>query len=76
MGKPKKKDKPKLIVEHKATVVAGPEGPSLYIDDYRVSGPKPWGGGKILYEFQFDSEDLEESQRSRLRRAPLKKVVP
>lgn len=31
--------------EIEITVVDGVAGPSLYIDDYRVAGPKPWGGG-------------------------------
>jgi hypothetical protein len=28
--------------------VRGVEGNSLYINDIRVSGPKPWGGGKTI----------------------------
>lgn len=33
-------------------VIGGVEGKSLYIDDYRVGGPKPWGGGSTLHEFK------------------------
>lgn len=53
----KKRTRPK-VRQHIAKVVDGVEGPSLYIDDYRVAGPKPWGGGQILYEFKFDDADL------------------
>lgn len=31
---------------------AGVEGPSLYINNYRVCGPKPWGGGKVIKEWK------------------------
>lgn len=33
------------------TVVNGVEGPSVYINDLRVAGPKPWGGGPVVYEW-------------------------
>lgn len=40
-------------------VVSGPEGPSVYIDNYRVAGPKPWGGGEVIHEFKgVQMEDL------------------
>lgn len=29
-------------------VVDGVEGPSLYVNDFRVAGPKPWGGGPVI----------------------------
>jgi len=38
--------------------VNGPAGPSLYLDDYRIAGPKPWGGGTVLHEFAFKDKDL------------------
>lgn len=41
-------------------VVAGVEGPSLYVDDTRVAGPKPWGGGRPLYTFSVSKERLRE----------------
>lgn len=42
-------------------VVAGVEGPSLYVNDFRVAGPKPWGGGKVLYTFTADATELAEA---------------
>lgn len=32
-------------------VINGAEGPSLYMNDYRICGPKPWGGGMVAYSF-------------------------
>lgn len=32
----------------KIEVIQGPEGPCLSINDYRVCGPKPWGGGTVI----------------------------
>ena len=60
----KTKPKPK-VVHHSALVVVGVEGACLYIDGYRVAGPKPWGGGKPMYEFKFTDADLKEAERSR-----------
>lgn len=51
------KARPK-VVKHEALVVAGVEGACLYIDGYRVAGPKPWGGGKPVYTFAFTDADL------------------
>ena len=36
-------------------VVEGREGPCLLMNDYRVAGPKPWGGGKVNQRFQWDT---------------------
>ena len=36
-------DKEKITIE----VVNGCEGKSIYINDYRVAGSKPWGGGTV-----------------------------
>ena len=43
---------------HTILVMSGPEGPSLYLDDYRIAGPKPWGGGTVLHEFAFKDKDF------------------
>ena len=36
----------------KVTVVAGPMGYALYVNDVRVDGQKPWGGGKVVEDFR------------------------
>ena len=45
----------------KFTLVQGPEGLSLYLNMYRVAGPKPWGGGKVLHEWTVETDDLLEA---------------
>lgn len=44
-------------------IVAGVEGPSLYFDQYRFAGNKPWGGGKIIHSWKVTAKDLRESLR-------------
>lgn len=39
-------------------VVSGVEGPSLYINDRRVAGPKPWGGGKTVYQWKCEIDQI------------------
>ena len=36
----------------------GVERNSLYIDDYRVTGQKPWGGGSIIKEWEISYQTL------------------
>jgi hypothetical protein len=31
-------------------IVEGVEGTSVYINNHRVAGPKPWGGGRTVLE--------------------------
>lgn len=38
----------------KVTVVSGVEGKSVYLDDFRIVGSKPWGGGTIEFEREVD----------------------
>ena len=40
-------------------LVSGVEGPSLYLNDYRIAGPKPWGGGYIVNRFHVTVDDLQ-----------------
>lgn len=46
---------------HNIKLVAGVEGPSVYINDYRVVGPKPWGGGDIVGEWWASEEDIKHA---------------
>ena len=41
-------------------IVQGVEGKSLYINDHRVAGSKPWGGGKIIQTWKVQKKDLLE----------------
>lgn len=36
----------------------GVEGRCLYINGYRVAGPKPWGGGQIVATWDVTEEDM------------------
>ena len=39
----------------------GALGNSLYVNDYRVYGNKPYGGGSVVYRFEVDKKLLEKA---------------
>lgn len=39
-------------------VVSGVEGNCLSVDDTRVAGPKPWGGGKVIQAWSLEEQDV------------------
>jgi hypothetical protein len=39
-------------------IISGVEGPSVYLDNHRIAGNKPWGGGDVLYEWKADLADI------------------
>lgn len=41
--------------------IAGVEGNSIYLNEYRIAGPKPWGGGKVIKEWTVEADDLERA---------------
>ena len=41
--------------------VKGVEGNSLYVNDFRVYGPKPWGGGTVIKEWIITLDNLKEA---------------
>ena len=43
---------PDAECEVTVTLVGGVEGPSIYLNDYRIVGPKPWGGGTIQNQWK------------------------
>jgi len=49
-----------MYKEHdcKIELVGGVEGKCLAIDDFRVAGSKPWGGGTILKTWKTSIEDI------------------
>ena len=49
-------DKKHLIVEQ----VHGCEGDCLVMDENRVAGPKPWGGGRVVKKWLLDRRQVEE----------------
>jgi hypothetical protein len=52
---PKKPSPPETL---SLTVVDGVDGPAVYLNDFRIAGPKPWGGDEIIYEFDVEVEDV------------------
>jgi hypothetical protein len=40
-------------------IVSGIEGLCLLVNDYRVAGPKPWGGGKVVHSFQTKQSQID-----------------
>lgn len=58
--------KPEML---KIEVVRGCEGNSLYINDRRVAGNKPWGGGTVISNFNVPVKKLQEALEEWNRRA-------
>lgn len=44
-------------------VISGVEGPSLYLNDRRIAGPKPWGGGAAIHSWTVDLADFEKQMK-------------
>lgn len=40
-------------------LVNGVEGDSIYLNDTRIVGQKPWGGGKVVWEKKATIRDIE-----------------
>lgn len=47
-------------------IVDGVEGTSLYINDFRCVGPKPWGGGEVVWEKNVQAKDFMDNVRNAL----------
>ena len=37
-------------------IIRGIEGCCLALDDTRIAGPKPWGGGSVIHAWETDKE--------------------
>jgi|SRR6185369_8762102 len=42
-------------------IVSGVEGPSVYLNDFRIAGNKPWGGGKAIHTFTTGYESIRQA---------------
>ena len=49
-------------------VVSGVEGPSLYVNDYRICGNKPWGGGTEIHKWKVTPAELRKDIETALRK--------
>jgi hypothetical protein len=56
----------------KIELVNGCEGKSIYVDDYRVVGSKPWGGGRTEKDWIIDKKKFLKSLNRAL---GLKKIM-
>lgn len=43
----------------KVEMIKGVEGYSIYFNDVRILGPKPWGGGTIVKRWTLSVEHAE-----------------
>lgn len=39
-------------------VISGPEGLCVALNNRRIAGPKPWGGGRVLHSFRVSKDEL------------------
>jgi hypothetical protein len=52
--------KKKKLDLHKLELVAWQDHPHcLYLNDFRIAGSKPWGGGKIIRTWYISESDLK-----------------
>ena len=60
-------------------VVCGAEGDCLLLDDTRICGPKPWGGGTVTKTFHTDEAysvvPKDELDRLKAENAKLRELV-
>lgn len=42
-------------------LVKGVEGFAIYLNDYRIAGAKPWGGGSTLKSWEIKLDDLKRA---------------
>ena len=47
--------------ESTVTIIKGVEGFAVLINDYRVAGPKAWGGGKIIREWTIKTDLIKKA---------------
>ena len=54
MTKPKEAEVRLVKIE----IIKGPEGLCVAVDDYRLCGSKPWGGGRVIAKWEVDASDF------------------
>jgi hypothetical protein len=54
-------------MKSKIELINGAEGLSLYIDDFRICGPKPWGGGTVIASWDIDLKELENIVQKKIK---------
>lgn len=57
-------------------LVRGPaREPSLYVNDTRVAGEKPWGGGRVEHAWRVDPDDVRAALGDARLRSELAEAV-
>ena len=56
--------KPRVSKFASVEIIVGVGGPSIYVNDYRIAGPKPWGGGRCTKRWVVERENIERALRS------------
>jgi hypothetical protein len=51
------------------TYTKGVEGNCIYLNGYRICGPKPWGGGTILAKWEVEIKDIKTALSQRVSEA-------
>ncbi len=44
--------------ELELVLIEGPEGMAVCLNNYRIAGPKPWGGGKLCKAWCVKIDDI------------------
>ena len=51
---------------HKICIVDGVAGTAIYLNDFRIAGPKPWGGGDGTHEGEGKNKKIRNSKKQNL----------
>ena len=43
------------------SIVSGVEGKCIYLNNLRIAGPKPWGGGTVMFKVKIKIKDIIEA---------------
>jgi|GEM_PF-5671004 hypothetical protein len=65
-----RKVKPVATIE----VIQGAEGLCVTINDRRIAGPKPWGGGKVIWSWKTTVREINEAIRAPMPKGPRGKL--
>jgi len=54
----------RIIMKNKTIelcIIRGVEGDCVVLNDYRIAGSKPWGGGEVVKSWQIDIGLIKEA---------------
>ena len=59
--------------EFELCICKGIEGYCIYLNDFRIAGNKPWGGGKNIKTWQISLKDIEQALKKKIKKERKKK---